>query len=725
MKSFAEGASGETSGGLVRCTGCPEGNPFFMPDAQTAAHPADSLREDGSLARLTIDTIRTLAMDAVQKADSGHPGTPMALAPVMYTLWHDVLRYDPAHADWPNRDRFVLSVGHASMLLYATLHLTGVEEIDADGNKTGLPAVSLTDIENFRQMGSKTPGHPEYRMTTGVETTTGPLGQGCGNSVGMAIAERALAARYNRDGFPIVDHDIYVFCGDGDMMEGISGEAASVAGHLRLSNLCWVYDSNSISIEGSTELAFTEDVGKRFEGYDWNVIHVDDANDTAAFKAALDAFKATDDRPTLIIVRSVIGWGSPRAGSAKAHGEALGVENVKITKEAYGWPDDKSFYVPDGVKAAFTRAVTDRGAPLREAWEALFKRYAEAYPTEAKEFDLLRAGKLSEGWQADIPTFPADAKGLASRDSGGQVLNAVAPHLPGLLGGAADLSPSTKTDIKGAPGFEPDNYAGKNMHFGVREHAMGAIANGMTLSYLRAYTATFLVFADYMRAPIRLAAIMEIPTVFVFTHDSIGVGEDGPTHQPIEHLATLRAIPGLDTIRPGDANEVAVAWKLALESTHTPTVLVFSRQAIPTLDRSKFAPAQGVEKGGYVLGDCDGTPELILIATGSELPLAAQAWEQLSADGVKARLVSLPSWHRFELQDKAYRESVLPRAVRARVAIEQAGSLGWDRYVGADGATITMSTFGASAPIKALQEKFGFTLDNLVKVARETMENGK
>ena len=725
MKSFAEGASGETSGGLVRCTGCPEGNPFFMPDAQTAAHPADSLREDGSLARLTIDTIRTLAMDAVQKADSGHPGTPMALAPVMYTLWHDVLRYDPAHADWPNRDRFVLSVGHASMLLYATLHLTGVEEIDADGNKTGLPAVSLTDIENFRQMGSKTPGHPEYRMTTGVETTTGPLGQGCGNSVGMAIAERALAARYNRDGFPIVDHDIYVFCGDGDMMEGISGEAASVAGHLRLSNLCWVYDSNSISIEGSTELAFTEDVGKRFEGYDWNVIHVDDANDTAAFKAALDAFKATDDRPTLIIVRSVIGWGSPRAGSAKAHGEALGVENVKITKEAYGWPDDKSFYVPDGVKAAFTRAVTDRGAPLREAWEALFKRYAEAYPTEAKEFDLLRAGKLSEGWQADIPTFPADAKGLASRDSGGQVLNAVAPHLPGLLGGAADLSPSTKTDIKGAPGFEPDNYAGKNMHFGVREHAMGAIANGMTLSYLRAYTATFLVFADYMRAPIRLAAIMEIPTVFVFTHDSIGVGEDGPTHQPIEHLATLRAIPGLDTIRPGDANEVAVAWKLALESTHTPTVLVFSRQAIPTLDRSKFAPAQGVEKGGYVLADCDGTPELILIATGSELPLAAQAWEQLSADGVKARLVSLPSWHRFELQDKAYRESVLPRAVRARVAIEQAGSLGWDRYVGADGATITMSTFGASAPIKALQEKFGFTLDNLVKVARETMENCK
>lgn len=725
MKSFAEGASGETSGGLVRCTGCPEGNPFFMPDAQTAAHPADSLREDGSLARLTIDTIRTLAMDAVQKADSGHPGTPMALAPVMYTLWHDVLRYDPAHADWPNRDRFVLSVGHASMLLYATLHLTGVEEIDADGNKTGLPAVSLTDIENFRQMGSKTPGHPEYRMTTGVETTTGPLGQGCGNSVGMAIAERALAARYNRDGFPIVDHDIYVFCGDGDMMEGISGEAASVAGHLRLSNLCWVYDSNSITIEGATQIAFTEDVGKRFEGYDWNVIHVDDANDTAAFKAALDAFKATDDRPTLIIVRSVIGWGSPRAGSAKAHGEALGVENVKLTKEAYGWPDDKSFYVPDGVKAAFTKAVADRGAPLREAWEALFKRYAEAYPTEAREFTLLRAGKLPEGWQADIPVFPADAKGLASRDSGGQVLNAVAPHLPGLLGGAADLSPSTKTDIKGAPGFEPDNYAGKNMHFGVREHAMGAIANGMTLSYLRAYTGTFLVFADYMRAPIRLAAIMEIPTVFVFTHDSIGVGEDGPTHQPIEHLATLRAIPGLDTIRPGDANEVAVAWKLALESTHTPTVLVFSRQAIPTLDRSKFAPAQGVEKGGYVLGDCDGMPELILIATGSELPLAAQAWQQLSADGVKARLVSLPSWHRFELQDKAYRESVLPRAVRARVAIEQAGSLGWDRYVGADGATITMSTFGASAPIKALQEKFGFTLDNLVKVARETMENGK
>ena len=699
-----------------------------MSDTATAAPPPapapapDSLHEDGSLQRLTIDTIRALAMDAVQKANSGHPGTPMALAPVMHTLWHDVLRTDPAHPDWPARDRFVLSVGHASMLLYATLHLAGVEEIDAHGNKSGKPAVSLADIENFRQLGSKTPGHPEYRMTTGVETTTGPLGQGCGNSVGMALAERALAARYNRDQFPLFDFDVYALCGDGDMMEGISGEAASLAGHLQLSNLCWIYDSNHISIEGSTSLAFTEDVGLRFLAYRWQVIHVDDANDTAAVKSALDAFRATTDRPTLIIVHSVIGWGSPRAGSEKAHGEPLGVENVKLTKAAYGWPD-KDFYVPDGVKEAFSKAVADRGRPLREAWDTLYARYAQTHPTEAAEFELLRQGKLPDGWQAAIPTFPADPKGIASRDAGGQVLNAIAPHLPGLLGGAADLAPSTKTDIKGAPAFSAEDYGGRNMHFGVREHAMGAIANGMALTYLRSYTATFLVFADYMRAPIRLAAIMELPTIFVFTHDSIGVGEDGPTHQPIEHLATLRAIPGLDTIRPGDANETAVAWRLALERSDMPTALVLSRQPLPTLDRSKFASAEGVAKGGYVLADCTGTPQIILIATGSELSLAAQAWERLSAEGIAARVVSLPSWRRFEAQDRGYRDSVLPPAAKARVAIEQAGPLGWDRYVGSQGTSITMSTFGASAPIGDLQQKFGFTLDNLVRVARATMEN--
>lgn len=682
--------------------------------------------EDGSPDRLAIDTIRTLSMDAVQKANSGHPGTPMALAPVVHTLWSQFLRYDPAAPDWPNRDRFVLSVGHASMLLYSVLHLAGVREIDADGQPTGKPAVSLDDIKQFRQLSSKTPGHPEYRMTTGVETTTGPLGQGCGNSVGMAIAERALAARYNRDDFDLFDHDVYVLCGDGDMMEGVSGEAASIAGHLKLSNLCWIYDSNHISIEGSTDLAFDEDVGQRFQAYGWNVLHVDDANDTAALAEAIATFRATSDAPTFIIVHSVIGWGSPRAGSEKAHGEALGEDNVRATKKAYGWPEDAQFLVPDGVAERFGAAVADRGKPAREAWEQLFARYREAFPQEAAEIDELRRGKLHNGWQQAIPHFDADAKGLASRDSSGKVINAVAPHLPALLGGAADLSPSTKTDIKGADSFEANNYGGKNLHFGVREHAMGSIANGMALSYLRPYTATFLVFADYMRAPIRLAAIMELPVVFVFTHDSIGVGEDGPTHQPIEHLATLRAIPGLDTIRPGDANEVAVAWKVALEHSHEPTALILSRQAIPTLDRSKYASADGVARGGYVLADAEGgAPEVILIGTGSELPMVVEAHERLTAEGVRSRVVSLPSWYLFEKQDRAYRESVLPPDVMARVAVEQAGSMGWDRYVTSHGATITMSTFGASAPLAKLQEKYGFTVDNVVKVARDVLGQAK
>lgn len=684
------------------------------------------IHEDGSPDRLAIDTIRTLSMDAVQKANSGHPGTPMALAPVVHTLWSQFLRYDPAAPDWPNRDRFVLSVGHASMLLYSLLHLAGVREIDADGQPTGKPAVSLDDIKQFRQLSSKTPGHPEYRMTTGVETTTGPLGQGCGNSVGMAIAERALAARYNRDGFDLFDHDVYVLCGDGDMMEGVSGEAASIAGHLKLSNLCWIYDSNHISIEGSTDLAFDEDVGQRFQAYGWNVLHVDDANDTVALAEAIATFRATSDAPTFIVVHSVIGWGSPRAGSEKAHGEALGEDNVRATKKAYGWPEDAQFLVPEGVADRFGAAVADRGKPAREAWEQLFARYREAFPQEAAEIDELRRGKLHNGWQQALPSFDTDAKGLASRDSSGKVINAVAPHLPALLGGAADLSPSTKTDIKGADSFEANNYGGKNLHFGVREHAMGSIANGMALSYLRPYTATFLVFADYMRAPIRLAAIMELPVVFVFTHDSIGVGEDGPTHQPIEHLATLRAIPGLDTIRPGDANEVAVAWKVALEHSHEPTALILSRQAIPTLDRSKYASADGVARGGYVLADAEGgDPQVILIGTGSELPMVVEAHERLTAEGVRSRVVSLPSWYLFEKQDRAYRESVLPPDVTARVAVEQAGSMGWDRYVTSHGATITMSTFGASAPLAKLQEKYGFTVDNVMKVARDVLEQAK
>ncbi len=695
-----------------------------MTDTATApTMKADpNLHEDGSPERLTIDTIRTLSMDAVQKANSGHPGTPMALAPVGYTLWSKFLRYDPKHADWPNRDRFVLSVGHASMLLYALIHLAKIEEISAGGEKSGKEAVSLEDIRQFRQLSSKTPGHPEYRHTTGVETTTGPLGQGCGNSVGMAIAERWLAARYNKDGFTLFDHDVYTICGDGDMMEGVSAEAASMAGHLKLSNLCWIYDSNHISIEGATDLAFDEDVGLRFDAYGWNVIHVDDANDTAALSRAIETFKATTDKPTFIVVHSVIGYGSPKAGSEKAHGEPLGDENIRLTKQAYGWPEDKSFYVPDGVIEHFNGAIAERGAKLRDEWVALTDKYRGAYPELSAELDLLLKDELPEGWDADIPVFEADPKGVASRDSGGKVLNAIAAKVPWLIGGSADLAPSTKTDIKGQPSFEANNYAGRNFHFGIREHGMGAIVNGMALSHLRSYGSTFLVFVDYMRAPVRLSAIMEVGAVWVFTHDSIGVGEDGPTHQPIEHLATLRAIPGLDTIRPSDANEVVAAWKAVLKDASTPAALILSRQALPTLDRTKYASADGVAQGGYVLADCDGTPDVILIATGSEVSLAVDAHEKLVADGVKSRVVSMPSWYRYELQDAAYKESVLPRDVRARVAIEMAGSIGWDRYVGLDGATVTMSTFGASAPLAKLQDKFGFTVDNVVKVARQVME---
>ena len=693
-----------------------------MADAPTTDVIASSHEGDTS-ERVQIDTIRTLSMDAVQAANSGHPGTPMALAPVGHTVWTKFLRYDPARPDWPNRDRFVLSVGHASMLLYALIYLAGVEEIGADGEKTGQEAVSLDDIRQFRQLGSKTPGHPEYRHTTGVETTTGPLGQGCGNSVGMAIAERWMAARYNRPDFALFDHNIYVVCGDGDMMEGVASEAASLAGHLKLSNLCWVYDSNQISIEGSTDLAFHEDVGARMAAYGWQVIHVDDANDTAALTAALERFRACDDRPTFIVVRSVIGWGSPKAGSEKAHGEPLGEDAIKATKRAYGWPEDAQFLVPDGVREAFGRCVAGRGRPLREEWDSMLARYKQAHPELGQELEAVLRDRLPDGWDADIPEFPADEKGLASRDSGGKVLNAIAKRAPWLIGGSADLAPSTKTDIKGAASFAAGNYGGQNLHFGVREHGMGAVVNGMALSHLRAYGSTFLVFADYMRAPIRLSAIMELGAIWVFTHDSIGVGEDGPTHQPIEHLATLRAIPGLDTIRPGDANEVAWAWRAALEHADRPTALIFSRQALPTLDRTRYASAEGVMRGGYVLADSE-NPQVILIATGSELALAVKAHEQLVAEGVRSRVVSLPSWYRFELQDQAYRDAVLPPDVNARIAIEMAGAIGWDRYVGRaidgkGGRTICMSTFGASAPIAKLQDKYGFTVENIVTVAKE------
>ena len=689
---------------------------------EIAAGPGD--RASPSIDELTINTIRTLALDAVEKAESGHPGTPMGMAPVGYALWSRFLRYDPDRPDWPNRDRFVLSVGHASLLLYSLLHLSGVREIDADGRHTGQPAVSLDDIRQFRQLDSKTPGHPEYRVTTGVEATTGPLGQGCGNSVGMALAARWLAARFNRDDAVLFDHDVYALCSDGDMMEGVASEAASLAGHLKLSNLCWIYDNNHVTIEGGTPLAFSESVSERFRGYGWNVLHVADANNLDAVARALDAFRRTQDAPTLIVVDSVIGWGSPVAGTAKAHSDPMGAEAIRETKRNYGWPEDSQFLVPDGVADHLQASLAGRSRPLREAWEQTMIRYRAEHPELAEELDCMLKGRLSDGWSRDIPDFASDATGMASRDAGGNVLNAIAHNMPALVGGAADLAPSTKTRLtfEGAGDIEAATHGGRNMHFGVREHAMGAIANGMALSYLRPFTATFLVFSDYMRPPIRLAAIMELPTIFVFSHDSIGVGEDGPTHQPIEHLAALRAIPGLNVIRPADANETAEAWRVATTRTRMPSCIILSRQKLPTIDRVRYASADELTKGAYVLADTDGgDPELLLLATGSEVSLALGAHELLAAEGVRSRVVSMPCWSLFEQQPKSYRDAVLPPSVRARVAVEQAGSLGWDRYVGPGGATVTMSTFGASAPFAELKERFGFTIPNLVKVARRVM----
>ncbi|MGC6372200.1 transketolase [Pseudomonas sp. K2I15] len=671
-----------------------------------------------------INTIRTLAMDAVQKANSGHPGTPMGLAPVGYTLWSRFLRYHPEHPDWPNRDRFVLSVGHASMLLYSLLHLAGVVEIDAHGKRSGQPAISLDDIKQFRQMNSKTPGHPEYRMTTGVETTTGPLGQGCANSVGMAMAERWLAKRFNHDDRVLFDYNVYNLCGDGDMMEGISSEAASIAGHLKLDNLCWIYDNNTISIEGHTELAFSEDVIKRFQAYGWHTLHVTDANNLLALSDALSTFQKNTGAPTLIVVDSVIGYGSPhKHNTASAHGEPLGEEEIRLTKAAYGWPEDSSFLVPDEARTVLRDALLARSKPLYEQWTETLAHLEHYEPELADELRRMRAGEMPEHWQEQLPSFASDAKGVASRAAGGEVLNAFAQQIPWLLGGSADLSPSTKTNLTfdGAGRFSAENYGGRNLHFGIREHAMGAIANGMALSYLRPYTSTFLVFSDYMKPPIRLAAIMELPVVFVFTHDSIGVGEDGPTHQPIEHLTQLRATPGLLTLRPGDANETLEAWKIALAQTHRPTCVVLSRQNLPTLDRTKYAAATGTTRGAYVLAGAE-KPQVILMATGSEVSLAVDAYEQLKAEGVAAQVVSMPSWELFEEQDQAYRDSVLPPAVKARLVVEQAGPLGWDRYVGQTGATVVMNSFGASAPLAKLQAKFGFTLENVVKLAKEQVK---
>ncbi|HEX8543242.1 MAG TPA: transketolase [Pseudomonas sp.] len=684
-----------------------------------------SISSEQSTARdqLCINTIRTLAMDAVQKANSGHPGTPMALAPVGYTLWNRFLRYHPDHPDWPNRDRFVLSVGHASMLLYSLLHLAGVIEIDEHGNPSGKPAVSLEDIEQFRQLDSKTPGHPEYRMTTGVETTTGPLGQGCANSVGMAMAERWLAERFNRPQKTLFDYSVYVLCGDGDMMEGVTAEAASMAGHLKLSNLCWIYDNNTISIEGHTELAFSEDVQTRFEGYGWNTLHVTDANNTAALARAIEVFKQTDDAPTLIVVDSVIGYGSPhKHNTAAAHGEPLGADEIKLTKKFYGWDENSSFLVPEEARDCLRESLIRRNAGTFEAWEGTLNELKRSDPQLADQLRRMRAGEMPEQWQDELETFETDAKGLATRASGGKVLNAFAAKIPWLLGGSADLSPSTKTNLTfdGAGSYSAKDYSGRNLHFGIREHAMGSIANGMALSYVRPYTSTFLVFSDYMKPPIRLASIMELPVIFVFTHDSIGVGEDGPTHQPIEQLTQLRATPGVLTLRPGDANETVQAWKIALAQTNRPSCIILSRQPMPTLDRNQYASAEGVAQGAYVLADAqEGEPQVILIATGSEVGMTVQAYEQLKAEGIAARVVSMPSWELFEDQDQNYRDSVFPPSVTARVAVEQAGPMGWDRYVGNTGAKVVMNTFGASAPIDKLQARFGFTVENIVKLAKE------
>ncbi len=683
----------------------------------------EATHEVRDIDELCINTIRTLAMDAVQQANSGHPGTPMSLAPVGYTLWNERLRFDPADPIWPNRDRFVLSAGHASMLLYALLHLARVERFDRHDKPEGKPAVSLDDIRKFRQLDSVCPGHPEYNMTSGVECTTGPLGQGVANSVGMAIAERWLAAHFNRPGFNIVDHNVYSICGDGDMMEGISGEAASIAGHLRLSNLCWIYDSNQITIEGSTALAFSEDVGTRFLAYGWNVLRLRDVNDRHALTTALADFDRETARPTLIIVESKIGYGAPhKQGTREAHGEPLGEDEIRGAKKFYGWPEDAKFLVPDGVYERFAEGIGKRGAALSAEWKALFARYAEAHPDLAREFDAMQKRELPEGWESKLTPFPADPKGIASRDSSGKVQNALAGSIPWLVGGAADLAPSTKTrfTFEGAGDFEADNYAGRNFHFGIREHAMGAVCNGMALSKLRSFGSGFLIFSDYMRGAIRLSAIMEIPVVWVFTHDSIGVGEDGPTHQPIEQLASLRGVPGLHTIRPCDANEVVEAWRVALREKHAPSCLVLSRQALPTIDRQKYASAAGLARGAYVLADPpDGRPEVILMATGSEVSLCLEAFETLAAEGVRARVVSMPCWDLFEQQDEAYRHSVLPPDILARVAVEQAATLGWDRYAGMTGRLIGMHTFGASAPLKDLLKKFGFTAEGVTQAARD------
>jgi transketolase len=680
------------------------------------------MASDARVDELCVNTIRTLSMDAVQQANSGHPGTAMAMAPVVYCLWQRFLRFDPDDPIWPNRDRFVLSIGHASMLLYSMLHLCGVKAVNAKYERLGELSVTLDDIKRFRQLDSKCPGHPEYRWTSGIETTTGPLGQGVATSVGMAMGGRWMAQYFNRPGFEMFDYDVYALCGDGCMMEGVSGEAASLAGHLKLSNLCWIYDNNKITIEGHTDWAFSEDVATRFIGYGWNVTRVGDANDLEMLDRALRTFKNTSDRPTLIIVDSHIAYGAPhKQDTSAAHGEPLGEEEIRLTKRDYRWPEDAKFLVPEEVRKHFQESMGERGGALREAWMAKFTDYQARYPELADQLYKMQHRQLPDGWDKEVPTFPADAKGVAGRDASSRMLNAIAKNVPWLIGGSADLTPSTKTRLTfdGAGDFTADNAAGRNLHFGIREHAMGAVLNGLSLSKVRPYGSGFLIFSDYARPAIRLSALMEIPVIYIFTHDSIGVGEDGPTHQPVEQLASLRAIPGLITLRPADANEIAEAWRVILPLRHQPVALVLSRQPLPTLDRSVYAPASGVARGAYVLADApDGKPDVLLLASGSEVSLCVKASEQLRAEGIQARVVSIPSWELFEHQSQAYRESVIPPEITARIPVEQAATFGWERYVGPHGQSIGMQTFGASAPLQELQKKFGFTVEHIMAVAK-------
>ncbi|MFZ0019140.1 MAG: transketolase [Acetobacteraceae bacterium] len=687
------------------------------------------MRTQSDIDQLAINTIRMLVVDAVQKAKSGHPGTPMDAAPAAYTLWQRVLRYDPADPRWINRDRFVLSSGHASMLLYSLIHLAAIKAANPSYEEVGRDAVTLDDIKAFRQAGSRCPGHPEYGWTSGVETTTGPLGQGVATSVGMAAARQWLRANYNRPGYDLFDFNVYALCGDGDMMEGVASEAGSLAGHLRLSNLCWIYDSNRVTIEGHTDIAFTEDVAARFLAYGWNVLRVTDANDTERLERAYHGFLSTEDRPTLIIVHSHIGYGAPhKQDSPEAHGEPLGEEEVRLTKEFFGFDPAQDFVVPDGVRQHFSAQLGARGARLNAEWQDTFQRYLNQYPDLAEQVVCMSKRGLPSGWEAALPDFPPSATGLSTRDASGRVLNAVAERIPWIVGGAADLTPSTKTRLtfETAGDFQPGeplgNRRGRNMHFGVREHAMCAAVNGMTLTGLRAFGSGFLIFTDYARGAIRLASLMDLPVLHIWTHDSISVGEDGPTHEPIEQLVSLRAIPGMVVIRPADANEMSEAYRCILQLQHRPAALICSRQPLPIVDRTKFAPAAGLAKGAYVLTDApDAKPDVILIASGSEVTLCLTARDKLVAEGVTTRVVSMPSWELFEEQDATYRDSVLPPSVTARVTVEEGSPLGWQRYAGPTGVVLGMRTFGMSAPMKVVAEHFGFTTDTVVAAAKRAM----